>query len=203
MFRVLITIMLLMICTGCGSKEESAGGEQTQTASKAGSQTGSHEGESRSMIPDKVEPATTTEGVFIRPYFDEQGTVTETSVAPGETFTLYVHAEYEEPYHMSAVEYRIGLPAGVRIESSTPFLGKAVVVGDYTKDFILAFGCEPPRKYYLVKYECAVDERFAGGAITLAPGVNEVGVEFLGFVSCRPGTEKIPVAEATAILKTK
>lgn len=203
MIRVIFALLLMVVFTGCAEKEEAAGGHETQTASEASSHTDSHEGESQSMIPDKVEPPTSTKDVYLRPFFDEQGTVTEIAAAPGETFTLYIHAEYKEPYHMSAAEFSFQLPAGIKIISTKKFLDRVVSVGEHTKDYILAFGCEPPRKFFLVKYTCTVDDAFTGGTIELAPGVSGTGEEYFGFVSCKPGTQKIPAEGGAVTLKKK
>lgn len=197
MLRIFLTLLLVLTVAACGGQDESTEGERAQRADE------SHDGESRSMIPEKIERPTATANVFIKPCFDEQGTVTELSVAPGETFMLHIRAEYEKPFQMAAAEYRFELPSGIRIVDSKKFTERMMTIGDHHSDFVMAFPCEPPRKFSLMTYTCEVDDTFDGGTIETVPGLNSIGDEFLGFVECPPTSGKIPASGGVVTIKKK
>lgn len=191
MFRVFFALLLIVSMMGCGSKNESEGTHDHSST-----------GQSRSMIPDKVDtPA--APNTFLRPFFDEQGTVSELAVAPGEPFAVYVVAQYEKPYSMSAAEFSLELPEGVTVLEEIKFFEKALTMGQYDTDFVMGFSCEPPRKFYLMKYMCSTGTDFAGGVVKTLPGVNERDQSYLGFVSCEPQVEKISATGGTATLTRK
>lgn len=192
MLRVLLVLLTIVSFAACGGKNET---ETTQTQSQAS--------QGRSIIPDKVDTPVTATNVFLRPYFDENGTVSELAVAPGETFTVFVVAEYEKPYSMSAAEFSLAVPAGVSVKEIANFMEKALTMGEYKTDYVMAFGCQPPRKFYLVKFVCSAEAEFAGGSIKTAPGINVRDESYLGFVSCEPQIEKVPATGGTATLTRK
>jgi hypothetical protein len=203
MFRILVGLMmiacLVVTAAGCGGGEKEEGDlpEVTHTPSKA------PEGQSRSMIPEKVEKPRTVVNVFLRPYLDEAGELTELAVTPGETFPLYLFAEYKEPYHISAVEFRLDLPEGVQIGTQEKFRERALTMGEVGSDFVLAFQCAPPGKYYVMKFTCHTFEDFEGGEISVTPGVNSQGESFLGYVACEPETLKLPATGGSVKLTKK
>lgn len=204
MFRTLMVLFitaLLAVSAGCGGQENGGQSSSSDTRSESNeSSTPQSREESRPMIP---EPLEVVEGVEMNLYFDEAGTETEKAVAPGEMFAFYVVAEYKDPYHINAAEFRIDLPDGVEVVGSSKFTEKALTVGSWDSDFSMAFECQPPGKQYLMKYNCAVGPDFTGGDIEITPGVKSAGISFLGFVSCKPTTEKLPAKGGSATLAVK
>ena len=186
-FLVLLILCIALPLGGCGGDDApSWEAEVARTPDQAPA------GESKSRIPEEAEPPESAKNVFIKLYFDEEGTRTEFAAAPGETFTLYVFAEYPEPYHISAAEYRLEIPNGIKVDREEKFGDRCLTMGSYKNDFSIAWECREPGKFYMMKYVCIVEPGFTGGIIKLAPGVNPHGDEYLGFVSCQPETGKLP-----------
>jgi hypothetical protein len=202
MFRTLIVVLVTCLlgagCGGDGNSGDSAASDKEQVVNRTVSEP--PQGESRPMIPAPLE---VVEGVTLSLYFDEAGTETEKSVAPGEQFSLFVTAEYKDPYHINAAEYRIGFPDGVEVIGSSKFTDHSLTVGSWETDFSMAFECRPPGKFYLMKYTCTAGPEFSGGKIEITPGVKAAGISFLGFVSCKPKTEKLPVNGGSVTLARK
>jgi len=155
------------------------------------------------MIPEKVEKPEVVVDVFLRPFLDAAGELTELAVAPGGTFDLYIFAEYEEPYFVSAAEFRVDLPNGVQLGSQEKFRERVLTMGNAETDFVLAFECAPPGKFFLMKYTCNTFVDFEGGEISITPGVNASGASFLGYVACQPETLKLPATGGSVKLTVK
>jgi hypothetical protein len=203
MFRILVkmvvVVCLAVLVVGCGGDGDT--GEETASSK---SYRPEPKGESLgSQIPEAIEPLEIIEGVELVPYFDEAGTVSEDAVAPGELFTFYVFVGSPEPYHISALEYRLELPVGVRIVGGTKFDDKALTAGNALDDFSMAFQCRPPGKFYVMKYECIAEDSFTGGAINITPGVRTSGKTFLGVVACSPEIMRLPGAGGSLLLSRK
>lgn len=191
---------LVLPISGCSSdNNDTAAGDDSKTQSTAKA----IDSESRSMIPPKEETPEAIAGVLIRPYFDAAGGATELAVAAGQSFDLYVFAEYPPPYRVSAAEFRLELPAGVRVVEERKFNDKALTMGNHKTDFVMAFECVPDGKFHLIKYTCAAESAFKGGKIEVAPGVNAIGVSFLGFVTCEPDNQKIDAEGGSVTLTSK
>ena len=195
---VLAAVCLVLPLAGCGG-----GGEEGNSAANTPTAKPAPQGQSRPGIPQKeVEPEIVV-GVEINPYFDELGAATQMGVAPGEQFTLYVFAQYDEPYHVSATEFRFDLPEGIRILDETKFGDRVISMGEREIDYVMAFECKAPGKFFLIKYLCVVEEGFKGGEVTMLPGVNAQGKAFLGMVACQPETRRLPAKGGTAKLTRK
>jgi hypothetical protein len=191
---------LVLPISGCSSdKNDTAaeGGSQTQSTAKA------TDSESRSVIPPKKDTSERIAGVLIKPYFDAAGSVTESAVAAGQSFDFYVFAEYPEPYNVSAAEYRLKLPAGVKVVQESKFNDKALTMGNHKTDFVMAFECVPQGKFHLMKYTCTAESPFKGGKIEVMPGVNTAGISFLGFATCEPDNRKIKAEGGSVTLASK
>jgi hypothetical protein len=199
-FVACLAACLVLPISGCSSdKNDTAAesGSQTQSTAKA------TDSESRSMIPPKEKTPEQIAGVFIKPYFDAAGSVTDLAVAAGQSFDFYVFAEHPDLYHVSAAEYRLKLPAGVRVVEESRFNDKALTMGNHKTDFVMAFECVPEGKFHLMKYTCAVESVFKGGKIEITPGVNAIGISFLGFATCEPDNQKLPAEGGSVTLTSK
>lgn len=205
MFRIFVGIVML-IClvapvTGCGGGEDETAASDPPAVTHTPSQPA--EGSSRSMIPEKVEKPEIAVDVFLRPFLDAAGELTELAVVPGETFELYVFADFKDPYSVSAAEFRIDLPDGVQLGSQEKFRERALTMGNAESDFVLAFECATPGRFFLMKYTCATFVDFKGGEISVTPGVNAAGASFLGYVTCQPETLKLPATGGSVKLTVK
>jgi hypothetical protein len=186
-FLVLTVCPLLLLFAGCGGggeqAETSGGGEE---ATYAGDVTDLPEEPPREAIPDALPVATETEGVSIFPSFAADSALSTLAVSPDVPFDLYVLVEYPEPWYMMSLQYRLALPAGLRIVGEQRFLARALTMGEPEQGVSMAFGCRDPGRYYVMKYICIVDASFTGGTIETAAGVMPNGEElFLGFANCR------------------
>jgi hypothetical protein len=185
MLRLLIVfvaaVSLVVSLAGCGGGEGDATEEHTAHTPDAATDV-----QGRPMIPPASEDAGPVEGVYTNLYFDEAGTITELAVAPGETFDLYLFAEYPKPYIVASAEYRLVLPQGVTIFGHEMFRDRCLTMGTYKKDFAITFECDTPTpgKFYIMKYACRAESDFQGGEIRAAEGVNDKGKGFLGFIAC-------------------
>jgi hypothetical protein len=205
LFIGLVTIALLIgSFAGCkgGGGDDAADNETAKTTTPAPA----GEAQSRPAIPPKVEKPDWVEGVFANLYFDEEGTVTELSVEPGQTFSVYLFAEYPEPYKVAAAEFRLELPVGVGVVSRKLFRDKVLTMGNHETDFVMTFQCDSPSpgKFYLVEFHCRTGDDFQGGKIEAAAGINAKGEAFLGFVACEePELRRLPARGGVATLTKK
>jgi len=183
-FSVLIVGSFLLLGAGCGG-----GGEPAQTAgggheAPAGDAVKVPDTPAREAIPEALPVAAETEGVAIYPSFAIDSTVTDLAVAPNTPFEIYVHVTYPEPWHMMSLQYRLALPAGVRILGEQKFEARALTMGDVQQGFSMAFGCRDPGTFYIMKYICVAEESFSGGTIETTAGVMPNGETLIGFASC-------------------
>ncbi len=140
-------------------------------------------------------------GLFIKPYFDDAGTVAETSVAVGQKFSIGVWAETASPYTTNAAQYRLELPPGVRVTSVAELAAKSVSMGDPNENYQIAYECQPSGRFRLVEYLCVADPGFMGGEVKVLNGVDPQGSPFVGFSTC--DFQLAPSGIGSAILKRK
>lgn len=202
MRRIALLVAVLFIVAGCSSGEGDSG--DTQTAQQPSATDQPKPGTGQARIPEVQELPETTEGVSLRPYFDAEGTKETLAVAPGENFSFYVVAEYVEPYHIAAAQYRVELPDGITILGDEKFDAQVLTMGQYQQSFSMAFACLDPGKRQLIKINCKADESFSGGEIQVADAVPGQGPPFLGFVTCGHGQpQKLPAHGGNARLDKK
>ena len=197
MKKFLILCLALFVIGACSDKEEA-----TTEGSDAGTQPAAGPpGEPKPMIPsDEFSELEQLANAHLKPYFDANATQTELAVAPGDRFDLYIVAEYDKNYPMSAAEFRVVLPQGVSILSSTNCDSTIIQFGNPVGDFMMAFRCSYGPKMWLVKHECGVDESFAGGPIKTDEGM---AMHFLGFTLCDEGKTLIRAKPGEATLRLK
>jgi hypothetical protein len=197
--RTVLAACVAALLMGCGGEEGDAG-DQTRSQSSRPQPQGQSTGP---RISEKVVPLDIVEGFELMPYFDDAATTIERAVSPGEMFSFYVFVGYPEPYHVSALEFRLEMPKGVRILGETKFDDQALTVGNPLDDFSMAFTCRPPGKFHVVKYQCIAEDSFAGGEISTTPGVRANGKTFLGVVACSPEVHRLPAQGGSLILTKK
>jgi hypothetical protein len=189
MKRMVMALLCLFVVFACSKKETES------TSSHAGH---SHEEQSseqpKQMIPDTEDE---TALAAIKPYFDENGTVTEKSISPGDRFDVFVFAEYEESESMSAAEYKLILPEGINIMASFETDSTTLQSGQPLKDFMIAFRCNPGPRAFLVKYTCLAGPDFAGGSIQTAAGDRS---KFIGLVTCGHSPKQFTAEHGQAVL---
>ncbi|NIM19058.1 MAG: hypothetical protein GTO51_01590 [Candidatus Latescibacteria bacterium] len=193
MKRFSIALLVLFVAFSCAQKEpETATSEgESATSRAAGDQP-------RQMIPDK--PVAAEMHAAIKPYFDAEGTVAETSISPGESFDVYIIAEFEADESMTAAEFKLNLPQGVSIHHSAETDSATLRSGNAETDFMIAFRCTPGPKMMLMKYTCIAGNDFTGGTISTDEGARS---RFLGFVTCDDPPLQVGAEKGTAALNKK
>ena len=199
--------LFLFGVAGCGGDKS---GESTATADQTTQENQTAAGQ---LPPSAVtakpgseiatEPVTSMplEGLFIKPYFDEKGVVTEMSVSPGQEFAIGVWAETAAPYTTNAAQYRLDLPPGVRVTSVAEMEAKSVSMGNYAENYQIAYACQPSGRFRIVKYLCIAEEGFMGGEVKIDTGMDAQGTPFVGFSTC--DFQLAPSSMGSAILKKK
>lgn len=192
---------------GCGDqsgeKAAETGGQETSENPSASAQLPPADVTSTPGDQLAVEPVESMplEGMFIKPYFDVDGAVTEMSVKAGEEFSFGVWAETVEPYTTNAAQYSLDLPSGVRVRSVNEFAAKKASIGSYLDNYQIAYECQPSGRFRLVEYFCVADPEFKGGELKVVPGFDSRGVPYLGFSTC--DFQHGPAAAGSATLKLK
>jgi hypothetical protein len=179
-------IILLFAVVGCGKEEAredaaSGGGQPPISSQLPPADVTSKPGDAAVTESAQAVPV---EGLFLNPYFDDAGTVTESAVKPGATFTVHVFGEVAEPNSTNAIQYRIEFPAGVEVVATNEFEHKSVSTGDPRVNYMLAYDCQPAGRFRLVTYVCQTTPEFTGGEIKVLEGLPATGINFIGFVSC-------------------
>lgn len=198
-------VLALGGCGGDKSGEESVAtrGPETLENQSAAGQLPPSDVTSKPGDQIATEPVTSMplDGLFIKPYFNEKGTMAELAVAEGEAFSIGVWAETAEPYKTNAAQYRLDLPPGVRVTAANELKAKSVSMGNYADNYQVAYDCQPSGRFVIVEYLCVAEPEFRGGVVSVLPGVDLQGSPFAGFSTCE--FQLAPAATGTAVLKRK
>jgi hypothetical protein len=172
--------MALSLLAGCekGAKE---GSESAGTTDEVKTEVA--ESEPITQIPDTDELSEFEKlaKAYIRPYFDEAGSVTEKTVSPGDYFDIWIVAEFSRDYPVNAAEFRLIMPEGVSLMGHTQNDSILVYMGKPEHDVMMAFHCSNGPKMWMVKYNCKASEDFNGGTVQVAQGSD---LNYLGFTMC-------------------
>lgn len=190
MIAVCLVTVSLWLVASCGGKTEQAPQERTETPQKK---------EPVQQIPDEgLNQFEKLANGFIRPGFDEAAEGTEKTVKPGDTFDVYVVAEYSPQVPMSTANYRLALPEGISVVAAANCDSTILTVGKYDDDFVIAFRCSTGPKMWVVRYICKADPGFKGGTLETQPGRDN---NFLGFTMCDEQKSLIRARGGKAVLK--
>ncbi|HEU4928757.1 MAG TPA: hypothetical protein VFU38_02920, partial [Candidatus Krumholzibacteria bacterium] len=192
---------------GCGGEKESAESASTEAAPEqnqsAAGQLPPADVTSKPGSAIATDPVTDMpiEGLFIVPYFDDKGELTTKSVAVGEKFSIGVWAETPSTIQTNAAQWRLDLPAGVKIASVAELATKSVSMGDHVHNFQIAYDCQPSGRFRIVEYICVAEPEFQGGEVKIQPGVDAQGAPYVGFSTCE--FQLAPSSTGSAMLKKK
>ena len=213
MRSLLFFLWVLLACgvAGCGGEKETAEQASTDTSTEATTeQTQTSAGQlppadvtSKPGDAIATDPVTDMpiEGLFVVPYFDDKGVLKDKSVAVGETFSIGVWAETPASIQTNAAQYRLELPAGVKVKSVAELAAKSVSMGDYAHNYQIAYDCQPSGRFRIVEYVCVAEAEFQGGEVKVQPGVDAQGAPFVGFSTC--DFQLAPSSGGSAMLKKK
>ena len=195
--------VLGLLASGCSKKSgtEEQANTQGESQSPAQMMPDTTHGDSHEVIPSSDVPETPIEGLFLNPFFDEAGTRTETSVARGEQFKLYIMAQTVEPYQVLSAQLRLEMPPGINVLYVVETPKKLSSLGNVDFNYMVAFDCTPPGRFVVVSYVCQAAEDFQGGEIKVLPGFLADNATFLGFSTC--DFIEVRAAGGTATLKLK
>ena len=182
--RVLVALFLALLLVGCSGDNQN----ESQTANQVAADDrppqpapNPPKTEPREMIPDvDIIP----EGVSLRPYFDEAGTVTEMSAKVGDQVNVYIFAETPEPYKVSACAFRLEAPAGVDYLRETKIPDGTLSLGTWDTNYNLAWPCRDVGRYWVMHYVFTVAEGFTGGDFITTDGFVDDASMFIGFGTC-------------------
>ena len=193
MKQFLILLVIIAVGFACGQKESetTSSKEEAVTASEVSE-------EPRQAIPDKKQVLSRTP--TLKPYFDENATVAEKLVSPGESFDLYIIAGIGENDHITAAEYKLSLPEGISIIRVIDTDSLTMKSGKPEHDLLVAFNCSSGPNFVLAKFVCLVGDNFTEGTIATLEGEKS---KFIGLVDCGPEPVQILAEKGTAALKTK
>ena len=183
--RFLMFMLVALVFAACS--QDNQGGQSQETAENQTSTTPAQRpapgtGEPVAMIPeDELTEFEKGAEAKVAVYFDQAGTQTELAVAPGERFDMFVFAEFNELYPMSAVEYKLDLPSDISVIGQVNTDSVIVTLGKYDEDFMMAFKCSQGPRMWLVKYLCVANDDVQGGPVTIHKGQN---LNFLGYTLC-------------------
>jgi len=201
MKKLAILCLAMFVVVSCSKKEDEATDSEVVDNKVTSESAVALRGEPKAMIPgEELSEMEKLANAYIKPYFDDEATQTEKAVAPGDRFDLYVFAEYDKNYPMSAAEFRVTLPEGVSILSSTHCDSTILQFGNPEGDFMIAFHCSYGPKMWLVRYECSADESFTGGTIKTDEGM---AMHYLGFTLCDVSKTLIRAEPGEAVLRLK
>lgn len=170
---------------GCGKKSESTHASNADKGSIASELPPADVRAKKAQgIIESAAPTPPVEGIYVTPYLDSKGKLTELAVKPGEEFSIYIFAETVDPYQTSAVQYRLDMPDGIRVLGVDEMPQKGVSIGDYRQNYMLAYDCQPAGHFRLATYRCVAQPDFRGGQVVVRDGMQTSGISFLGFTTC-------------------
>lgn len=202
MHRLILFLLAVAVLGSCGKGKDknaqTAQSDRTTQDQAAGPVPRPH---GKPAIPDEeFSEFEEIAAARIRPSFNAEGTDTLREITPGEYVDIYIVAEFNELYTMSAAEYRLQLPPGLSIMSWAKMDSVVLTYGEHDRDFMLAFRCVSGPRNWLIKYVCKTSEDFAGGEITTLPGAN---LEFLGYTLCDATRTLVRGRGGQAMLRAK
>jgi hypothetical protein len=199
MLRAVLAFMLVILICSCGGGKQKQKQESTSTKDTVTS--AAEESPPIHMIPPEgLSEFEKLINAYIRPYFDDKASVTEKSVAPGETFTVYIFGEFNEMYPMAGAEYKLSLPEGLEYVYETKSDSISMTLGKYSEDLMLAFNCANGPKFLMVKYVLKATDAFSGGDIETQEGDYK---HFLGFSLCDEAATMVRAMPGKATLGRK
>lgn len=172
--------------SGCGKEEAARAPDSEAPAAGVASQlppedVTSKPGDSLIKEPGQDFPV---EGLYLSPFFDDEGRQTELTVKPGQQFKVNIFAETVEPYTTVAFQCRVMLPEGVRVLGTDEFEQKNISTGNYAVNYMMQYDCHPVGRFRVVTYLCVAEPGFKGGEVRVLEGILGSGISFIGFVSC-------------------
>ncbi len=111
--------------------------------------------------------------------------------------TIYIIVKYPETMPISAVEYRLVLPEGVRIENDVYYDQRAAVLGVFEHGISETFPCVPGPMLVLHALTLSVPSGLKNAEIALLAHENS---EFIGVAMCEEGNPLVPATSYKAVI---
>ena len=149
----LVSVLCLSLAVSCGEKAEQ---EQTPAAEAEESTIGF-----------------TSEEFSFGVYFDAEGEMRTVVLEEGQTeIDMYIIIHYPEGTGIAAVEFRIELPEGVRIESDSFYEKRTLTMGTFEHGYTEGFPCVYGPKMQLHRLTLSIEGELENGVISILPAKN-------------------------------
>jgi len=177
MFVALLLLSLVLSCGKSGKKAENAPADTTRTDTTL------------SYISEEV-----SFGVF----FDAEGAKRTVKLGSRDRqTTIYIIVKFPEAMPIVAVEYRLLLPPGIKIENDVYYNQRVALLGTFDEGISETFPCVPGPMLVLHTLTLSVPSGLKNAEIALLAGARS---EFIGVATCEEGQPLISATSYKAVI---
>jgi hypothetical protein len=177
MFVALMLLPLVVSCGKSGKKAESAPADTTRADTTL------------AYISEEV-----SFGVF----FDPEGVKRTIELGSRDRqTTIYIIVSFPETMPIAAVEYRLQLPPGVKIENDVYYNQRVALLGMFDEGISETFPCVPGPKLVLHALTLSVPSGLKNAEIAL---LGHARSEFIGIAKCDEGQTMVPATSYKAVI---
>ncbi|MFA4947992.1 MAG: hypothetical protein WC674_05720 [Candidatus Krumholzibacteriia bacterium] len=177
MFVAFLLLPLVFSCGKSGKKAESVSADTTRADTTL------------SYISQEV-----SFGVF----FDAEGMKRTVKLGSRDRqTTIYIIVNFPETMPIAAVEFRLALPPGVKIENDVYYNQRVALLGTFDEGISETFPCVPGPKLVLHALTLSVPSGLKNAEIALLAGASS---EFIGIAQCNEGREMISATSYKAVI---
>jgi len=182
--RVFVALLLAFCLLGCSGENEN--GARTAQGSKPDKRPPQPAPKPPDSPPREMiaESDVIPEGVTLKPFFDEAGTVTESTASAGDEVDVFVFVETPEPIVASACSFRLDVPDGLDLLRERKLAEGTLSIGNWDTNYSLVWKCGPEGRYWVMHYVFTVVEGFAGGEIATVDGFQESAIMAMELATC-------------------
>ena len=176
----LVTLLVIFLVLSCGKGDKKTEGAPADTAAAD---------TALSYISEEV-----SFGVF----FDADGAQRTVKLGGRDReTTIYIIVNFPETMPIAAVEYRLVLPAGVRIENDMYYKERVAMLGTFETGISETFPCVQGPKLVLHALTLSVPSGLENAEISL---VSHEKSEFIGVAMCDEGQTMVPGTSYKAVI---
>jgi hypothetical protein len=177
MFVAILLLPLVFSCGKSGKKAENAPADTTSADTTL------------SYISEEV-----SFGVF----FDAEGVKRTIELGSRDRqTTIYIIVSFPETMPIAAVEYRLVLPPGVKIENDVYYNQRVALLGTFEDGISETFPCVPGPKIVLHALTLSVSPGLKNAEIALLGGSTS---EFIGIAQCDEGQTMVAATSYKAVI---
>ncbi len=177
MFVALLLLPLVFSCGKSGKKAENAPADTTRADTTL------------SYVSEEV-----SFGVF----FDAEGAKRTVKLGSRDRqTTIYIIVKFPDTMPIAAVEYRLALPPGVKIENDVYYNQRVALLGTLDEGISETFPCVPGPMLVLHELTLSVPSGLKNGEIALFAHTRS---EFIGIAECDEGQTMVPATSYKAVI---